>query len=126
MFPGKIINKTNGVTPRRWLHCCNPELSALISDTIMDDHTEWITNLTSLRELTAYSEDDSFVQRFIKVKEGCKGRLQKWVKEHTGIDIPLHALYDVMVKRIHEYKRQFMNILYVIHRYMQIKETPAD
>lgn len=125
MFPGKLINKTNGVTPRRWLHCCNPGLSSLISDTIMDDHTEWISNLTSLRELSAFSEDNSFVERFIKVKDSNKARLQQWVKEHTGIVIPLNALYDVMVKRIHEYKRQFMNILYVIHRYFQIKETPA-
>lgn len=75
MFPGKILNKTNGVTPRRWLHCCNPELSRLISDTILDDHTEWITNLTSLRELSAYSTDSDFVHRFIKVKETSKLRL---------------------------------------------------
>jgi len=125
MFPGKLINKTNGVTPRRWLLCCNPELSQLISDTIMEDPSEWATNLTSLRELSAYSTDEEFIAKFGQVKEACKGRLKHWVKEHTGIDIPLHALYDVMVKRIHEYKRQFMNILYVIHRYLQIKDTPA-
>lgn len=125
MFPGKLINKTNGVTPRRWILCCNPELSSLISETIMEDPTEWVTNLTSLRELSAYSTDDAFITKFLKVKEANKNKLKIWVKEHTGIDIPLNALYDVMVKRIHEYKRQFMNILYVIYRYLQIKETPA-
>jgi len=105
MFPGKIINKTNGVTPRRWMLCCNPELSSLISETIMEDHTEWVANLTSLRELSAYSSDEGFIKKFITVKDNCKNKLKVWVKEHTGIDIPLNALYDVMVKRIHEYKR---------------------
>jgi len=114
------------VTPRRWLHCCNPGLSNLISETIASgDLDDWITNLTSLRELSAYSTEEVFVGRFIKVKEDNKRRLQAWVKKSTGIDIPLNALYDVMVKRIHEYKRQFMNILYIIHRYLQIKDTPA-
>lgn len=79
-----------------------------------------------MRELSAYSQDEEFVQKFIKVKEQNKLKLKVWVKEHTGIDIPLNALYDVMVKRIHEYKRQFMNILYVIYRYLMIKECPAN
>jgi starch phosphorylase len=105
MFPGKIQNKTNGVTPRRWIHCCNPGLSQLISETLGIHLEDWITNLTSLRELSAYSTDEKFVQRFIKVKEDCKRRLQSWVKKQSGIDIPLNAMYDVMVKRIHEYKR---------------------
>ena len=125
MFPGKLQNKTNGVTPRRWIHCCNPGLSSLISDTLGEEHTTWLTNLTSLRELSAYSQDEEFIRKFIAVKDNNKLKLQKWVKEHTGIDIPTHALFDVMVKRIHEYKRQFMNILYVVHRYLQIKETPV-
>jgi starch phosphorylase len=124
MFPGKIQNKTNGVTPRRWIHCCNKGLSSLITDTIgpMD---EWLTNLTSLRELSAFSTEEKFVANFIKVKEDCKRKVQLWVKQRTGIDIPLNALYDVMVKRIHEYKRQFMNALYIIHRYLSILDTPA-
>jgi glycogen phosphorylase len=75
MFPGKLINKTNGVTPRRWMLCCNPELTSLISDTIMEDPTEWATNLTSLRELSAYSTDDAFIAKFVKVKENCKLKL---------------------------------------------------
>ena len=124
MFPGKLQNKTNGVTPRRWLYACNPKLTELISDTI-GPADEWITNLTSLRELSAYSTDEKFVQKFIAMKIDRKILLQQWVKKNTGIDIPTSALYDVMVKRIHEYKRQLMNILYVIHRYLNIKDTPV-
>lgn len=124
MFRDKIQNKTNGVTPRRWIHCCNPGLSELISDTI-GPLDEWITNLTSLRELAAYAEDEQFVQRFIQVKQSNKQRLAHWVKQNCGIDIPVNALYDIMVKRIHEYKRQLMNVFYVIYRYLAIKDTPA-
>jgi starch phosphorylase len=104
MYSKKIQNKTNGVTPRRWIHCCNPELSKLISDHV-GDLDEWITNMTTLRELVGWSDDHDFQQRFIQMKRNCKQRLQKWVKDNTGIQIPLDALYDVMVKRMHEYKR---------------------
>lgn len=124
MFPGKIQNKTNGVTPRRWIHACNPGLSELISQTI-GPLDEWITNLTSLRELSAYATEDAFVEKFIEVKVQNKLKLKQFVKERTGIDIPVNALYDIMVKRMHEYKRQLMNIFYVIYRYLSIKETPA-
>ena len=124
MFPGKIQNKTNGVTPRRWISTCNPELTELIADTI-GPVDEWLTNLTTLRELAAYSTDEDFVQRFLDIKMQRKEKLAIWVKDNTGIDIPVDALYDVMVKRMHEYKRQLLNILYIIYRYQQIKETPA-
>lgn len=124
LYPGKIQNKTNGVTPRRWLHCCNPGLSDLISETI-GSVDEWINNMETLRQLDMHSENPDFVNRFIQVKRENKRKLQQWVKESTGIDIPLDALYDVQVKRIHEYKRQLMNILYVVHRYLTIKDTPA-
>lgn len=77
-----------------------------------------------LRELVAACDDEDFMERWREVKRNNKVRLQKWVKDHTGIDIPVNAMYDIMVKRIHEYKRQLMNILYVILRYLQIKETP--
>ena len=125
MFPGKLQNKTNGVTPRRWIHACNPGLSQLISDRI-GPLDEWLTNLTSLRELAAYSTEDEFVERFIEVKIENKKKLQKWVKDKTGIDIPVNAIYDIMVKRMHEYKRQLMNVFYIIYRYLAIKETPAS
>mmetsp|Transcript_23971 Transcript_23971/g.32121 ORF Transcript_23971/g.32121 Transcript_23971/m.32121 type:complete len:619 (-) Transcript_23971:556-2412(-) len=124
LYPGKIQNKTNGVTPRRWLHCCNPGLSELISDTI-GSTDEWINNMETLRQLDEHLDNPEFVRRFAEVKRANKKRLQTYVKESTGIDIPLDALYDIQVKRIHEYKRQLMNILYVVHRYLTIKETPA-
>jgi starch phosphorylase len=72
------------------------------------------------------SDDQDFQAKFIAVKRNCKLRLKSWIKENTGIDIPLDAMYDVMVKRLHEYKRQLMNILSVIHRYLSIKDTPSN
>jgi starch phosphorylase len=117
MFPGKIQNKTNGVTPRRWLHCCNPGLSNLICETL-GDIDEWISNMTSLRDLAQWADDKEFVEKFVQVKRQAKIKLKEWVKENTGYDIPLDAIYDVMVKRMHEYKRQLMNILYIIYRYL--------
>jgi len=123
LYPGKLQNKTNGVTPRRWIHCCNPKLSDLISDTL-GGIDEWITSLDNLQQLAPYATDKDFVDRFIEIKRENKTRLQRWVKANTGYDIPLDALYDIQVKRIHEYKRQLMNILYVVHRYLTILDTP--
>jgi starch phosphorylase len=124
MFPGMIQNKTNGVTPRRWIHCCNPGLSALISDQI-GPVEDWITELDSIREIAGLSGDHDFQAKFNAIKLQNKINLKNWVKERTGIDIPTDALYDIQVKRIHEYKRQIMNVFYVIHRYLTIKDTPA-
>ncbi len=104
------------MTPRRWIHCCNPELSQIITEQI-GDLEDWITDLDSLRELSAFSEEEEFVQKFMTMKRNCKIKLKTWVKANTGIDIPVDALYDVQVKRMHEYKRQLMNILYMIYRY---------
>lgn len=81
--------------------------------------------MTTLRDLAPWSEDHDFVSKFQAVKRACKVKLAAWVKERTGFVIPVDAMYDVMVKRMHEYKRQLMNILYIIYRYQSIKETPA-
>jgi starch phosphorylase len=124
LYPNKLINKTNGVTPRRWIHCCNPELSDLLSETL-GGIDEWVTFLENLNQLTPFANDPTFQKRFIAIKKANKRRLAKWVKENTGFDIPIDAMYDIQVKRIHEYKRQMMNILYVIYRYLSILETPA-
>jgi len=94
LYPGKLQNKTNGVTPRRWIHCCNPDLSELLSDTL-GGIDEWVTSLDNLHQLVPYATDSNFIQKFIEIKKKNKARLQKWVKEHTGFDIPLDALYDV-------------------------------
>ncbi len=104
LYPDKIQNKTNGVAPRRWIHCCNRPLSDLISDTI-GSVDEWISNLENLRQLSAFKTDKHFVAKFAAVKTQNKLRLAAWVKAQTGITIPIDALYDVQVKRIHEYKR---------------------
>lgn len=123
LYPGKIQNKTNGVTPRRWIHCCNPQLSELLSDTL-GGIDEWMTCLDNLKQIAPMATDKEFQRKFIEIKRNNKKRLQKLIKERTGFDIPLDAMYDVQVKRIHEYKRQLMNILYVIYRYLSILETP--
>jgi glycogen phosphorylase len=113
------------VTPRRWLHCCNPALSSLISTTLGLDVDEWIADLSNLRSLSNHASSPDFIAQFREVKRQNKLRLQKWVKDQTGIDIPVDSLYDIQVKRIHEYKRQLLNILYVVYRYLTIKDTPA-
>ena len=123
LYPGKIQNKTNGVTPRRWIHCCNPKLSDLISDTL-GGVDEWITSLDNLNQLKPYASDKSFQEKFIAIKKENKAKLAAWVKEKTGFEISCDAMFDIQVKRIHEYKRQLMNILYVIHRYLTILDTP--
>ena len=125
LYEGKLQNKTNGVTPRRWIHCCNPELSDLLSDTL-GGVDEWITSLENLQQLAPYATDKTFQDKFIEIKRQNKAKLKAWIKEHTGFDVPLDALYDIQVKRIHEYKRQLMNILYIIYRYLCILDTPAN
>jgi starch phosphorylase len=124
LYPGKLQNKTNGVTPRRWIHCCNPRLSDLISETL-GGVDEWITALDNLRNLVPYATDKQFQDQFIEIKKENKMALAKWIKAKTGYDVPVDAMYDIQVKRIHEYKRQLMNILSVIHRYLSILDTPA-
>lgn len=124
LYPGKIQNKTNGVTPRRWIYCCNPRLSDLLSETL-GGIDEWITSLDNLQQIAPYAHDQRFLNEFIQIKRENKKKLKEWVKTHTGFDIPIDSLYDIQVKRIHEYKRQLMNILYVIHRYLSILATPV-
>ena len=124
-FPSKIENKTNGVTPRRWIHCANPELSHLISETLGEN--EWISDLDRIEPLENYAEDPDFVKQWAEIKRNNKAKLAEKIRKLTGYDVPVDALYDIQVKRIHEYKRQLMNILYVIHRYLTIKDmTPEE
>ena len=118
-YPEKFLNMTNGVTPRRWLYSCNPGLSKLISDTIGDEDL-WVTDMRVIESLVHNASDEDFQMQFMQVKQECKKKLQHYVQKNEGITIRLDAMYDVMVKRIHEYKRQLMNILYVIHRYLSI------
>ncbi len=117
LWPEKFNNKTNGITPRRWLAWCNPELSALITETIGDG---WVTDLQQLRQLAPYADDPVFRARWREIKQHNKERLLSYKKAELGIDLDVNALFDVQVKRIHEYKRQLLNVLHVIHLYDRI------
>lgn len=121
----KFTNVTNGITPRRWLKQANPELASLIESKLGSD--AYLKDLTLLKNLEQFLEDDDFITAWAQVKTNNKAKLIKLIKELTGIDIPNpEALFDIQVKRIHEYKRQQLNILGVIHRYLAIKATPAN
>lgn len=124
LYPGKFQNKTNGVTPRRWIYCANPLLTELLNDTL-GGVDEWITSLDSLKQLIPYATETEFQDKFMAIKRANKVKLAAWIKEKTGFTVPVDSMYDIQVKRIHEYKRQFMNILSVIHRYLSILDTPA-
>lgn len=120
--PDKFINITNGVTPRRWVMLSNPRLSKLITDSIGDG---WIRNMEEhLPKLEAYSKDPSFQKEWQRIKFENKERLARDVKYRTGMIIDPHSLFDIQVKRIHEYKRQHLNILHVISQYLKIKRNP--
>ncbi|MEQ8339263.1 MAG: glycogen/starch/alpha-glucan phosphorylase [Cyclobacteriaceae bacterium] len=122
LWPTKFNNKTNGVTPRRWMLLINPRLSNLIDDTIGN---AWQNNLTELKNLEAYTEDPNFLIAWQKCKSDAKQRLSDYVKDHLGIALNPDSLFDVQAKRIHEYKRQHLNVLHIIHLYNQIKENPS-
>ena len=118
LWPDKFNNKTNGVTPRRWLSLCNPDLSQLITETIGDD---WTSNLSRLTRLTQFINEENFCNRWREVKQENKRRLAKMVETECGVTFNLEAIFDVQVKRIHEYKRQLLNVLHVIHLYDRLK-----
>ena len=118
LWPDKFNNKTNGVTPRRWLSLCNPDLSQLITETIGDD---WTSNLSRLTRLAQFINEENFCNRWREVKQENKRRLAQMVKTECGVTFNLEAIFDVQVKRIHEYKRQLLNVLHVIHLYDRLK-----
>ena len=118
MWPEKFNNKTNGVTPRRWLSWANPALAQLITGTIGDG---WESDLEQLRKLDAHADDRSFRDAWHDIKQGNKARLAAMVRSDCGVVFPVEAMFDVQVKRIHEYKRQLLNVLHVIHLYDRIR-----
>ena len=118
LWPEKFNNKTNGVTPRRWLSLCNPDLSQLITETIGDD---WTSNLSRLTRLAQFINEENFCNRWREVKQENKRRLAQMVETECGVTFNLEAIFDVQVKRIHEYKRQLLNVLHVIHLYDRLK-----
>ncbi len=121
MFPEKFNNKTNGITQRRFLYHGNPLLSEWINKYIGDD---WVTNLPHLEKLAVYADDEKAQQEFMNIKYQNKLRLARYISEHNGIDVDPRSIFDVQVKRLHEYKRQLLNILHVMYLYNKIKEHP--
>ena len=118
LYPERFNNKTNGITFRRWLMACNPELSAMITDLIGDG---WKKDANELEKLANFMDDDAVLDRLLAVKAGKKADLKNYLKATQGMDIDDNSIYDIQIKRLHEYKRQQMNALYIIHKYFEIK-----
>ncbi|WP_417239772.1 glycogen/starch/alpha-glucan phosphorylase [Celeribacter halophilus] len=121
LHPDRIVNETNGVTPRRWLHSCNPALSGLITETIGED---WIADLEQLEKLEPSIEDQGWLDRFMDVKNANKAALCDYVAGVHGVNLNPEAMFDIQIKRMHEYKRQHLNILETIAHWQEIRDNP--
>jgi len=121
IFPEKFNNKTNGVTQRRWLRLCNPGLSNLITEAIGD---KWVTDLYELKKLEKFADDKPFLDKFYQVKQSNKERLAKYIKDNCGVKVDPNSIFDVQVKRLHEYKRQLLNAMHIIYLYNLLKDNP--
>jgi starch phosphorylase len=121
MFPGKIRNVTNGVTPRRWIALANPRLAALYTEKIGDG---WLQDMDQLRQIESYADDAGFREYWRQIKHDIKQDLASYIGQHTGITVNPDSMFDVQVKRIHEYKRQHLNVLHIITLYERIKQNP--
>jgi starch phosphorylase len=122
LFPGRLQNVTNGITPRRWLKYCNPQLSALISEKI---GTEWPAHLEQLEAIAQFATDTQFQQRFAEIKKQNKQRFANWVAENLDIELDTNAIFDVQIKRLHEYKRQHLNLLHILSLYHRLLNDPT-
>ena len=120
-YPGKFVNVTNGITPRRWLCKANPALASLISGKIGEN---WVRELDELEKINAFATDKNFLKKLAAVKRENKVRLAEYIKEHNGVEVNPDSIFDVQVKRLHEYKRQLLNILHAIALYLEIKDNP--
>lgn len=123
LFPNRIVNKTNGITQRRWLLQANPGLSGMITDLLGGD--EWITDLNLLKNLEDRHEDDEVLERFIGIKKEKKQELAEYIQFHEEVDIDPESIFDIQIKRLHEYKRQLMMAFYVADLFNRIKENPG-
>lgn len=121
LYPEKFLNKTNGITQRRWLLKANPELAEFISSLIGD---KWITNLSELKNLEKYIDDEKVLTRLLEIKLNNKKKLAKYILDTTGVEVNPNSIFDIQVKRLHEYKRQLLNILHVMDLYNRLKQNP--
>ena len=124
IYPNKFQNKTNGVTPRRWIACANPELAQMYTEMLQSDN--WILNLELVQSLRSKATEFELQETWFQIKLRNKKKLVQWIAKHCKIIVDENSLFDVMVKRIHEYKRQLMNALYVIHRYLTLKNSTLE
>ncbi|MGN0601922.1 MAG: glycogen/starch/alpha-glucan phosphorylase [Oscillospiraceae bacterium] len=120
IYPERFQNKTNGITQRRWLALCNPELSALITRLLGDD--KWIKNLDELKALEKYGDNEDVLKEFIDIKKKKKSELAKYIKTHDGVEINPDTVFDIQIKRLHEYKRQLLNAFSILYIYYGIKD----
>lgn len=122
LYPEKFQNKTNGITPRRWLRLCNRQLSSFITELLGDE--SWVKDLGKLKELEKFKDDEEILNRFMEIKHEKKEELAKYIKETEGIEIDPDSIFDIQIKRLHEYKRQLLNTLYVLDLYYRLKKNP--
>ena len=122
LYPEKFQNKTNGITPRRWLRLCNQELSALITELLGNE--DWVKNLDLLKGLEKYKDDEEVLKKFMDIKHTKKEQLAAYIKEHEGVQLDPDSIFDIQIKRLHEYKRQLLNTLYILDLYYRLKENP--
>ncbi len=121
LYPDRIVNQTNGITPRRWLYECNPALRSLVTEAIGE---EWVDDLERIEAIAPLADDSGFIERFAKAKQENKNQLATVIKERIGLTVDPHAMFDVHIKRIHEYKRQLLNVLEAVALYRAIKRDP--
>jgi len=123
LYPERFNNKTNGITQRRWLLKANPELSDFISELLGSDR--WITHLDELRKLEAFADDPSVLERFLEIKQLKKIQLAAYILEHEGVEIDPNSIYDIQIKRLHEYKRQLLNAFQILDLYYRLKKDKS-
>ena len=122
LYPEKFQNKTNGITPRRWLRLCNPELSEFITELLGTE--EWVKDLSILKGLDKFKDNDEVLNNLMKIKREKKAQLSAYIRQEEGVEVDPDSFFDIQIKRLHEYKRQLLNALYILDLYYRIKENP--
>ena len=122
LYPNKFQNKTNGITPRRWLRLCNTELSQFITDLLGNE--DWVKDLSLLKDLKKFNNDEKILEKLMEIKHEKKVQLAEYIKQEEGIIVDPNSFFDIQIKRLHEYKRQLLNALYILDLYYRVKENP--